>query len=518
MHIPSTWKNANSFVYSTTLLFFVLSLWGIINHELWLDEAHHYLIARDSTSFKNLITNTRYEGHPILWNLILYGLTRITTNPIWMQVLHISIMTFSVGIFFKKAPFPLIFKLLFVFGYFMFYEYNIISRNYSLGILFVFLTCSFYQERNSQFATIAFLLGLACHSHAIFLLLASTIMAMIVLERLQIERLNLSRKTGIGICIFSILLSLSVLQIIPPSDTLFFEQKTNISFLQKIAKSSTPFFKSIFLVPDVTQHSFWNTNMLVTYSKTLAGVLAMISLIIPYFLFYKNKKLLCFLYFGIVITGLFFFITNLNAARYYGILYLFLITALWFDVQSGVGNFAAHFTNVSRQYKKPRTILIYTILGLHFVFGIYAFSMDIAHPFTTAKQTAQYLKNNNYVEKTIATKACHGTALSAYIETSVFFTKTNSYASFCTFNNPVIKQEQDTDALLQAIAALITSKNASIIFVTHEPLFDSSQSYTKKIPDNGIEIVFLKQLDGSIVNKGNHYIYEISSHASHIKK
>ena len=37
------------------------------------------------------------------------------------------------------------------------------------------------------------------------------------------------------------------------------------------------------------------------------------------------------MYFGIFATAGFFFITMMNAARYYGILYFFLITALWFE-------------------------------------------------------------------------------------------------------------------------------------------------------------------------------------------
>ena len=507
----STWQNSNYTVYAMTVLFFALSLWGVSNHELWLDEAHHYLLARDSSSFQDLINNTRYEGHPIVWNLLLYWITRITTDPIWMQILHISIMTISVGIFLKRAPFSWLFKLLFIFGYFMFYEYNILSRNYNLGVFFIFLTCSFYHKRTIKFVLISVLLGLASNSHAIFLILASTIMAMITLERIKIEKLRVSRSTWIGIGIFGVLTLVSILQILPPTDTSFFDRGENISFFQKIAKSMTPFFKSIFILPDVTIDSFWNSHILVNYSKPIAAVFAVMSLSIPYFIFYKNRRLLIYVYFGIFATAGFFFITMMNAARYYGILYLFVITALWFE-KSAFTKSEKAFLLSENKLKKTRTILIYSILGLHFISGMYAFTMDISKPFTTAAQTALYLKENNLTEKIIATKSCNGTALSAYIGKPIYFTRTNSFESYCSFNRPSIQNEHGTVEVIASIKQLLNSKASSVIFITYESFFDTSQKKEWILNNETIKIEFLTQFEGGILKKGNHYIYEISKY------
>ncbi len=531
---PNSWQHSNYAVYGITVLFFALSLWGITRHELWLDEAHHYLLARDSSSLSNLFTNTRYEGHPIGWNLILYWITRVSINPIWMQVFHISIMTLTVGIFLKKAPFSWIFKLLFIFGYFMFYEYNILSRNYNLGILFVFLACSLYHQRTVKFIGIAILLGLASNSHAIFLILAGTLMAMITLERLATKELRISKSTWIGIIIFGILALVSLLQILPPTDNSFFDQGEHISFLEKIPKSISPFFKGIFIMPDITIHSFWNSHILVNYSKPIAGIIAIGSLSIPYFLFYKNRSLVIYMYVGIILTGLFFYITLLNAARYYGILYLFLITALWMETsvtsKNDIHAFAKSSLGDSRTKrersgkakkivfplsenitKKIRPLLIYSILGLHFIAGMYAFTMDISRPFTTAKQTAQYLKENKLQDKIVATKACNGTALSAYIGKQVFFTKTESFESYCTFNRPSLLFKQGTDVTIASIKQLLKTNEESIIFITHEPFFDDTQNKTWLVDNDAIRITSLVQFEGSIINKGNHYVYEIST-------
>lgn len=521
----NSWRHSNYTVYGLTLLFFALSLWGISNHELWLDEAHHYLLARDSITIPSLLLNTRYEGHPITWNLILYWITRYTENPIWMQILHISIMTLAVGIFLKKAPFSWTFKLLFIFGYFMFYEYNILSRNYNLGILFIFLACSLYDKRASKFIKISILLGLACHSHAIFIMLAGILMAMITLERLITNKDYSAKKSRIGIFLFGLLAMISILQIIPPPDTIFFNQGSYFTFLEKIPKSISPFFKGIFIMPDVTINSFWNSHILVNYSKPIAGIASILSLVVPYLLFYKNRRLLMYMYVGIFATGVFFYVTLLNAARYYGILYLFLITALWIDASTtskGVTlslskRSVYHFAKAKKQIllsentlKKVRPVLIYSILGLHFIAGVYAFTSDISRPFTTAKQTFQYLKANHLNHKIIATKACNGTALSAYLGHKAFFTKTQSFESYCTFNRSSIPLEQGPIETIASIKLLFKNNPESIIFITHEPFFDDTQNKVWTLHNEAVEITSLARFEGSIINKGNHYIYEIS--------
>jgi len=307
-------------VSGVALLFFIISLCGILNHELWLDEAHHYLLARDSSSLYNLFINTRYEGHPVLWNTLLFVLTRWTTNPIWMQLLHVCIMTGAVFIFLKNAPFAWSFKLLFIFGYYILFEYNLFSRNYSLGLLFIFLACSLYQHRESRFITLSLVLGIACNSHAIFLLLACAIMSLVTLERVLLEKKVTSLRLWMGILTFLSLAILSLVQIIPPLDTTFFDKTVSMSLIERMTRACTPLFKSLILIPDMADYSFWNTHLIVNHARPIAVILSVFSFFFPWFLFKRNIILVCYVYFGIVITIIFYFATNLSATRYFGVI------------------------------------------------------------------------------------------------------------------------------------------------------------------------------------------------------
>lgn len=506
MTTPLLLRNSNVTVASVSIVFFLLSLWGVLNHELWLDEAHHYVLARDSVSFKDLLQNTRYEGHPIVWNLILYCLTRCTTDPIWMQVVHIFISTLSIVVFLKKAPFSWGFKLLFIFGYFMFFEYNILSRNYSLGILFTFLAMSLYPKRNSKFLSIAILLGIAANSHAIFLILAASIMAFITIERFTKRAHFVSKYAWLGILLFGLLTALSLIQIIPPSDTSFFERSESLSAMDAIAKGMSPLFKSLFYFPDVTLHSFWNSHILVNYNKSIASVFALVSLGIPFVLFYKNKGLLLYMYFGIIATAGLIILIQMNAARYYGVLFLLLITALWFDRYANTSSYRD-----IKLFNKLKPILVYTILSLHFISGVFAFSKEISTPFTTSKQTAAYLVQKNLISKKIVTTACNGTALSSYIKKPIFFTSTGQYQSFCLFNQPQSQQSQKPDAVLTVLKKFLKTNKESFIFITHSPFLDAGLHHTGSQQHKGLLIQFITKFDGSIIKKGNHYMYAISA-------
>ena len=136
-----------------SVIFFALALFGILNHEMWRDEFQAWLVARDADSLYGLYQNMMYEGNPMLWHILLFTINIFTENFFFMQLLHILISTAFIYIFLRYSTFPQAAKALFVFGYFIIFEYTLISRGYGLGILlaFIVLTSSFgpsIAERN----------------------------------------------------------------------------------------------------------------------------------------------------------------------------------------------------------------------------------------------------------------------------------------------------------------------------------------------------------------------------------
>src|SRR5579872_1688133 len=87
--MPSDRHEPLRFVLPVLLLYGTLSAVGLHFHELFLDEAHHFLISRDSASLGELYYNLRFDGHPRLWGILLFLVTHyLTASPTGMQALQ----------------------------------------------------------------------------------------------------------------------------------------------------------------------------------------------------------------------------------------------------------------------------------------------------------------------------------------------------------------------------------------------------------------------------------------------
>ncbi|MGN6476864.1 MAG: hypothetical protein ACTHKV_06540, partial [Flavipsychrobacter sp.] len=100
----------------------------------------------------------------MLWNILLFGVTRITANVMGMQLLHIVISTATVYLV-LKSPLSFIEKLLIIFGYYMVYEYNVISRNYGICMLLLMAIITIYTHHKERVISMAVLTFLMANTH-----------------------------------------------------------------------------------------------------------------------------------------------------------------------------------------------------------------------------------------------------------------------------------------------------------------------------------------------------------------
>ena len=77
------------------------------------------------------------------WLFLVYSISRLSSNPVAMQVLHLAIATMTAYGVARYSPFPRLQKVLIIFGYLLFYEYADISRDYAIRhpVLVFFLRC-----------------------------------------------------------------------------------------------------------------------------------------------------------------------------------------------------------------------------------------------------------------------------------------------------------------------------------------------------------------------------------------
>jgi len=124
------------------VVFAILLLLLLWRHEMWRDELQAWLLVRDSSSLADLWRNSRYEGHPLLWHVMLFPLAHQFASPEVMKVLHWMIAVGCAAIVVFRAPFPTFIKGAVIFSYLPLYEYGVISRSYGLTTLGVWLFCA----------------------------------------------------------------------------------------------------------------------------------------------------------------------------------------------------------------------------------------------------------------------------------------------------------------------------------------------------------------------------------------
>jgi hypothetical protein len=471
----------------------MISCIGIVFHELWMDESHHFLLGRDSTSFLDVFNKTRYDGHPILWNYLIHLLTKFTINPFYMQILHICVSSFTVYIFLKKAPFQLWFKIGFTFSYFMLYEYTVISRNYNLGVLFLFLSCIFYQKRKEKFTIFCFFLGLCCNTHSIFTIVASTLLFSVFLEQIAHHKTKVFRKYWKGYLIFIIAISLAYYQIIPRSDSTYFKN-INYNTSNAILKSSLSLFKALLPIVDFTTIHFWNNFYLIQHFKTFSLIFGILVWILPLLFFNKNKYVLLFVYATIITFILFEIITYRYGIRYNGLLFITVICGFWLMKNN------ANKPLLKVNFIKINKIILIFLMFVQTTSGVLAYSLDLKYTFNNGEKVANFIKDKKIDTNTIIT-ACESASINAYLSENLYNLVYQKPQGFYIWNYDITSFYKKTPLEMVSLAFKCKPNYNKLYLIFYKPI-----NLEKNIKSN-FSISLVKKFDNAV--KQDYYLYLI---------
>lgn len=420
-----------------TLLFSLyvgLVFFGILRHEMWRDELQAWLIARDSTSLVDLFHNIRYEKHPMLWHVGLFALSRVSQDPFVMQVFHLVIASAALLLFLIYAPFSKLQKLLFAFGYFPFYEYAVKSRNYSLGVLFLFVLCALFKNRKQYLLFIAGILFLLCQTHLFGLILATCFGGILIFEgvlNLQMRREYSFKKSVVFASLFIFLagIFISLLQIVPPQDVLSPLLASKIepeseSFLSAVRAAITKAY-----LPDASRVKI----------KPLFDLPAIPGFILAFFLIlfssgiFLRKTFAFFLY----LSGTFLILTfcysfDMDSMRYYGYLFMLWIACFWIIYDFRRRSLEFRKPNLIAKFcEKTGPIFLTSILLVHAIAGLKTSQRDWQYVFSPAKEAAEYIKQKGFDQMLLVGHEAPAVAsLTAYLDRKIYYPRSRKFQTF----------------------------------------------------------------------------------------
>jgi hypothetical protein len=466
---------------------------GILNHEIWLDEAHQFALARDSKTLGDLYYNNRYEGHPILWNFILWLLCKVFPTVFAMQLLHLCIASVSAVIVLWYAPFKTYQKVLLCFSYFLFYEYSIITRNYAISILLIFLCLVQIHKTQKNYGLILLLLALLANTHFFSLIFSVAIFSYLL--SVKSNRIELFRQKQKYFFIFlylvALLFALSFARV--PSDHVLFQYDTDkLLSIKRIGKAFSICWKSLFHWQPFHKYNMWNKNWLIEYNKNLGTIAALIAWIIPYLMFKEQKKILLYFY-GISLSiCAFVFMSPLTVAlRHSGFIFIAFVVFFWLLTAKKEGI----------QHKKSEFIFGVILLQLC-ISSFIMFKHDYNYAFSGGKKASAYLQSiNQNKENTII---CQNTAMpviATYTGNNCIEINSLSEGSFCHWNNhPFLLNTNEVH--YQLVKYLNHQKVKKTLYIAQ----DSINLKLVNLSDE-LKFTLVNSFTNSIVKRENYFIY-----------
>ncbi len=176
----TAWRSRSA-AAAVTLVYAAIVIVGAAHHEPWRDEVVPLSIARDVGSLRELVAALRFEGHPILWYLVLRCLYAVVGST-W--ILKAASIASAVGAVFllNRGPLAWWVRLLFTFSFYPLYQYSVVSRGYGLEMLLLFAFCAAFPRRRERPILVALLLAGLANTEAFGFIVAVAAGAMLVVE------------------------------------------------------------------------------------------------------------------------------------------------------------------------------------------------------------------------------------------------------------------------------------------------------------------------------------------------
>ncbi|NDJ16813.1 hypothetical protein [Myxacorys almedinensis] len=493
-----------------TLAFLLLGLVGILNHEMWRDELQAWMISRDSASIINLFKNLQYEGHPGLWHLCLYFLAKLTPDPVVMQLFSITLATISTYLFARFSPFTRLQKTLFIFSYFAFYEYAIISRSYGLGVLLTFSFCALFTSRyRKNILLLSIIIALLANTSLYGLAIAASLQLFLLLEKSSddnVTSLPNNKLKLISLLIVSLGIGLALFQAFPPQDSTIPQDfvGNKRSEIGKLAAAISTVWRSYIPLPNIFIYEFWNTNII-----DLSGHLVKVSIIFSIGLLVFSIKIvaqkisiLAPYLFGVAgILTLNYLNFNL-AIRHFGHLFILFIAYLWlsyFHRQSALSTRPneAQSHQINRLRETVYSSIFTLILAVHCISGIYSFGRDLMHPFSSGEEASNFIRHHQMTDiAMVGSQDYVASTLSGLLNREIYYLESGEFGSFIKWN--AYRTNVKSETIFERANTLLMQSNMT------EVLLISSQLLSDYKPS--LKVKHLASFDRSI-SKENFYLY-----------
>ena len=391
--------------------FFILFCIGIIIvsyfHEPRFSEIQAWGISKESIK-DILFLIPHYECHSPLWHLILKCFSNFNISPeIGLKIPNLLFMMGAIWLLIFKSPFPKSIRYSLPFTFYLFFQYSIINRPYSIFCFALFLVAILYRQRKERPFLFIFANTLLCLSCLYGIAIGVGIITVRIIELIKNIEKQLQNKSFISIALFFIFLTILLTIIFPAknSDKYFTEIITGTQFLTyknyllSFIFSITGIFTEItylhcdnFIVKIIhfsDTKDFFNISLIqncINSAKFCS--ICLLGLFINIFLIFnfKQKKVLLLFLLPFLLLSILY--TIHFGPHHIGLLLIFIIFVYWCGQEI---NQSPKYTKVE---KCLNYVLIPTFIIIQIFWNIKSCTNEILYPASPAKNIANFIKEN----------------------------------------------------------------------------------------------------------------------------
>ncbi len=498
-HASPSWR----YVAVIASVFLICGLIRVLHHEMWRDELQAWMLSIDSGSLAALLKNHLYEGHPLLWYVLLYFVGKISSAPVAMQLIHLAIATSTAIVVLRYAPWGRLCNTLVCFGYFPFYEYAVISRNYALGVLFVVVFCTLYGARRHHHMAVACVLFALSQTSVYGILLAAVLGSAYLLQVWVTD--GPQAITGSGrarwwgfVAVWCIGMLIGTYSMIPPHDSTFavgWRWELNVKWVG-IALSSL--WRSYVPLP-LPRTSFWETNIL-DCCRPAQALLSIPVAVIAASLFARRLVALYVWVAGTAVILLFTYVKYFGYARHHGHLFIVLLAAWWIaDSGRVTATLGTPKDTLFARLDGFRRPALMTLLGVQVLAGAVASVQDLRNPFSASKEVARYIQSLDVRDLPIVGHPDWAvSSVAGHLGRPLFYALSLREGTFITWDSGQPRQE-NLQSALELAREVARRHHGKALLVVNSVLPGASK---------GVRL--LRAFTHSIVPDERYWVYEVS--------
>ncbi|HEX8620074.1 MAG TPA: hypothetical protein VF911_21015 [Thermoanaerobaculia bacterium] len=377
-------------VYAATTLIVAL------HHEPWRDEADPWLLIRDG-GVMTMLARTGYVGMPSLWYLAIAPLVKLGLPYAAMTLLNLAFAWGAALLFLTAAPFPRYVRALFVFSYFVAYEYAVLARPYALAMLLLFGALAMWKRRAERPMPFAIAVALLANATPHTLILAGMLGAAFLYERRFEDRAPIAVMLLGGM--------LSFVQVAPPADAPEGHVLRGASAARIVSAVDSAFFPRV--------------------GMTGAGTAGAIVIGIAALAIGKRVAPQLFLWGSLALLSLLYALVWMGGVRHGGPVLLAVLGALWIARLDG-----------PLRHDRAVMMLIAALLAIACTSSLRMWIDDIRQPYSGSKEMAGYLRRSGLDRYEIAAhRPPHGEAVLPYLpKRQFYYAGMQQYGSYMLWN------------------------------------------------------------------------------------